>query len=121
MATIADLRKWYPDKRDDELVHAYSQVTGQAVDQAAYNLGLDATAFQQDDPGFVTAAQNTLYGTAGAVGQLTQDLTGGAIGRGLEEYGDRGQYRNPVTLTEGDSDSAFQNVLTKWATLGAHF
>lgn len=115
MPSIAELRQRYPGKRDDELVHAYSEVTGQSAAAGAIDLGIDPHSFVQDDPGFVSAAQNSLYGLAGAAGQLTQDVTGGRLGTGLEEFGDRGQYRNPVTLMEGESDSLFKNVLTNFA------
>lgn len=115
MANIADLRKRFPDKSDSELVFEYGRVTGSDPELAAYDLGLDPAAYRQDDPGFATAAQNSLYSSLGAVGQIAQDVTGGRVGRGLEEYADLGQYRNPVTLTQGDSDSAFQNVISNFA------
>lgn len=60
--TVDDLRKWFPGKRDDELVRAYAQVTGQPPDLAAYNLGLDPIPYQKDDPAFAinSPAQKSL-------------------------------------------------------------
>lgn len=110
--TIADLRKRYPNLRDDELVHAWAEATGQAVDQAAYNLGLDPIPYQKDAPAFAInspAQENLAVRLAGEskIGALVVAIVTVALGGLLGYFLRKLIAPKQVALSPGDIGRAW--------------
>ena len=112
MASIAEIRRLYPDqtsnKSDADIIRDISGGAGLDTTYVAGRLGFDI-----NDPGFVTGVKQGLGGFAAGIGRVVDDATDGKQGA-ISRYGEDVAFRNPSSAAsqswEGFKESPWQGA-----------
>lgn len=97
MALIDELRKELPEyagMADHDIVSAVSHRLGEDPSMVAHELGV-----QISDPGFFSSLKGGLASYPAGAGRALEDAGLEGIGRGLRQYGEDVQFRNPSSVT----------------------